>query len=54
MNVGSNLISLKDLDIFVLYMLLWNICSNIFKFKIGWGNFFNKGDSSILVCIERI
>lgn len=49
----SSAIAAKDLDISVLYILLWNIC-NIPKHKNGWGKHPKKGDKSIAACIDKI
>lgn len=54
LTAGSNLISPKDLDISVLYMLLRNICTKLPPPKTGWGKPPQKGDNSESAFIERV
>lgn len=51
--IGNILLIIKDFDIIIIYIFLWNIC-NIFLYNVGWGNFLVKGDNSIVVGIEKI
>lgn len=51
--IFGNVLFIKDFDIFLFYIFLWNICG-IFQYKKGWGNFLDNGDNSFVVCIERI
>lgn len=43
----------KDLDFFVFYVFICNICGIKF-YKNGWGDNIENGDNSIVVCIDRI
>lgn len=50
---GNTLLTAKDFDISIIYILLRNIC-NIPSHKAGWGNPPAKGDNSIAAGIEMI
>lgn len=50
---GNTLLTGKDFDISIIYILLRNIC-NIPSHKAGWGNPPAKGDDSIAAGIEMI
>jgi hypothetical protein len=50
---GTTILTFKDLDISVLYILLRNIC-NIPGHCNGWGNSPLDADMSLAACIERI